>query len=177
MTVRRKLIRSQAEALLRRFTVTSAPVPVTTIARGLGAEVQFVPADDTLSGFLYRERGANRTVIGVNANHHENRQNFTVGHELGHLVLHDMEDIHVDRGFSVRLRNATSSEGTHVEEKEANLFAAEILMPAKFLKKDVQTIDAVDLDDETVIAALATKYGVSTQAMTFRLGYLGYIQL
>jgi Zn-dependent peptidase ImmA (M78 family) len=90
--------------------------------------------------------------------------------------LHNMEDVHVDRGFSVRLRNAASSEGTNIEEKEANLFAAELLMPDRFLEKDVKSIDVVDLVDESVIAKLAGKYGVSTQAMTFRLAYLNYLR-
>jgi Zn-dependent peptidase ImmA (M78 family) len=177
MTIRRKLIQLQAESLLKKFAVKHAPVPVQKIAKGVGAVVQRVPADDSLSGFIYRERASKTTVIGVNANHAPTRQHFTLGHELGHFILHDMDEVHVDRGFSVRLRNAASAEGKNVEEKEANLFAAELLMPARFLEKDILSIDAVDLDDESVIAKLAARYGVSTQAMTFRLAYLNYIRL
>ena len=33
---------------------------------------------------------------------------------------------HVDRRFEIRLRNVKSSEGADDEEKEANLFAAEL---------------------------------------------------
>lgn len=177
MTIRRKLIQSQAQSLLAKFNVKHVPVPVEKIAKGLGAIVQRIPADDSLSGFIYHERSSETTVIGVNANHPSTRQHFTLGHELGHFVLHNMEDVHVDRGFSVRLRNAASSEGTDVEEKEANLFAAELLMPARFLEKDVASVGVVDLEDESVISKLAAKYGVSTQAMTFRLAYLNYIRL
>jgi Zn-dependent peptidase ImmA (M78 family) len=36
-----------------------------------------------LSGFLYRDKG--QAVIGVNTRHHPVRQNFTIGHELGHF--------------------------------------------------------------------------------------------
>jgi Zn-dependent peptidase ImmA (M78 family) len=151
-------------------------VPVERIAKGLGTVVQRIPADDSLSGFIYHERSSNTTIIGVNANHAPTRQHFTLGHELGHFMLHNMEEVHVDRGFSVRLRNAASSEGTNVEEKEANLFAAELLMPSRFLEKDIQAIDSIDLDDESTIAKLAARYGVSTQAMTFRLAYLNYIR-
>lgn len=177
MTVRRKHIRAQATSLLKRFRVEQAPVPVEEIAHGIGALVQRVPADDDLSGFLYREPSNKAVIIGVNAKHSANRQNFTIGHELGHFVLHDIEDVHVDRGFTVRLRNATSSEGSSTEEKEANLFAAELLMPVKLIDRDIQEVDAVDLNDETVIAKFAERYGVSTQAMTFRLAYLNYIRL
>lgn len=177
MTVRRKHIRTLTETLLRRYGVKSGPVPVEQIASGEGATVRRVPADDDLSGFLYREPTNDVAIIGVNSNHGPNRQNFTIGHELAHLVLHDIDHVHVDRGFTVRLRNAASSEGRNVEEKEANLFAAELLMPARFLDRDIDRIDAVDLNDESIIAGLAVHYGVSTQAMTFRLAYLNYIRL
>jgi Zn-dependent peptidase ImmA (M78 family) len=175
--VRRKHIRGLVNELLARFGMSQAPVPVETIARSLGIAVQRTAAEDDLSGFVYRDRTEKTAVIGVNANHPRNRQNFTVAHELGHYLLHDCEGIHVDRRFHVMLRNPKSSEGTSIEEKEANLFAAELLMPVPFLEQDLAEIDAVDLEDETVIAKLARRYGVSTQAMVFRLGYLGYLRL
>ena len=177
MPVRRKHIRSLTNRLLERFGVDSAPVPVEQIAEALGATVRREAAEDELSGFLVRDRARKTAVIGVNATHHPNRQNFTVGHELGHFLLHEGDDVHVDRRFQVKLRNQVSSEGTDEEEKEANLFAAEIIMPQRLVEEDVAEIDAIDLDDEQVIADLAKLYGVSTQAMTFRLSYLGYIQL
>ena len=106
-----------------------------------------------------------------------NRRNFTAAHELGHFLLHDFDEVHVDRDFKVWLRNDASSQGTNVEEKEANLFAAELLMPAHFLARDVDNIGTIDLINEEVLQELASRYGVSTQAMTFRLAYLGCIRL
>ncbi len=175
--VRRKHVRRLALRLLSEHAIDSAPVPVADIADDLGVAVQFAPAQDDLSGFLLRDHGAKRSVIGVNSGHSESRQKFTIAHELGHFLLHDYEDIHVDRGFSVKLRSGKSSEGTDDEEKEANLFAAELLMPKHFIESDLDEIEDLDLVDEDVIAELASKYGVSTQAMTFRLSYLGYIEL
>lgn len=175
--VRRKHIRNLVRRLLAEHRVRSAPVDVPDIAMALGVEVQEEPAEGDLSGFLYRDRKRNLAIIGVNADHHPNRRNFTAAHELGHFLLHDFDDVHVDRHFKVWLRSETSSQGTDSEEKEANLFAAELLMPAHFLAKDVEEIGAIDLLDEDVLQELAAKYGVSTQAMTFRLAYLGYVQL
>jgi Zn-dependent peptidase ImmA (M78 family) len=175
--VRRKHIRSLVENLLIKHGVRSVPVPVTEIATALGVRVQQEPADDDLSGFLYRDRKRNLAIIGVNAGHHPNRQVFTAAHELGHFMLHDFDDLHVDRQLRVWLRSEVSSQGMDVEEKEANLFAAELLMPTRFLARDVDMIGTIDLEDEAVVQRLATKYGVSTQAMTFRLSYLGYVQL
>jgi Zn-dependent peptidase ImmA (M78 family) len=174
--VRRKHIRAVVEKLLSDNRIRSAPVSASDIASHLGVEVQLEAADDELSGFLYRNRNRDQAIIGVNALHHPNRQNFTTAHELGHFLLHEFDDIHVDRQFRVWLRSEASSQGTDLEEKEANLFAAELLMPEKFLVKDVQTIGTVDVLDEDVIKRIAEKYEVSTQAMTFRLAYLGYVQ-
>lgn len=176
MTVRRKHIRSIVEKLLAEHNVRSVPVDVARIARAIGVEVQEEPAEDDLSGFLYRDRKRKVAVIGVNSTHHPNRRKFTAAHELGHCLLHDFDEVHVDRQFKVWLRNEASSQGTDLEEKEANLFAAEILMPQKFLERDVQRIGTIDLMDEDVIRELAEEYGVSAQAMTFRLTYLGYVQ-
>jgi Zn-dependent peptidase ImmA (M78 family) len=50
-------------------------------------------------------------------------------------------------------------------------------MPAAFLEEDVASLEGPNLLDEDVLKPLAKKYGVSTQALTFRLGYLGYVQL
>ena len=105
------------------------------------------------------------------------RQNFTVAHELGHLLLHDQDQLHVDRAFpTVRLRDDVSSQGIDDAEKEANLFAAEILMPERFLKGDLADRSAIDLYDEEFLPELARRYGVSVQALMFRLQYLGYIE-
>jgi Zn-dependent peptidase ImmA (M78 family) len=177
MTVRRKHIRSITAKLLASHRIHSAPIAVEMIAGDLGVEIQREPADDDLSGFLYRNRKRKTAIIGVNANHHPNRQHFTIAHELGHFLLHDFDDVHVDRRFKVWLRDEESGRGIDLEEKEANLFAAELLMPAIFLKEDVKEIGVVDLDDERALAKLARRYEVSTQAMTFRLAYLGYVQL
>jgi Zn-dependent peptidase ImmA (M78 family) len=177
MSVRRKHIRTVTEQLLARHQVQSAPVPVEKIARSLGLTVRKEPTEDDLSGFLVRDRKKGTAIIGVNARHHPNRQNFTVAHELGHFLLHEGDAIHVDRRFQVKLRNEESSKGTDLEEKEANLFAAELLMPKSFLEGDLAEIGEFDLDDDATLTKLAKKYGVSTQALTIRLGYLGYVEM
>ena len=145
------------------------------IARARGARIVPESLDGDLSGFLYRD--ASQRVIGVNTQHASVRQNFTVAHELGHLLLHDQDQLHVDRAFpTVRLRDATSGDGVEDAEKEANLFAAELLMPEGFLRQDLAGHETLDLYDERLIPELAHKYNVSVQALTYRLQYLGYIE-
>ena len=54
-------------------------------------------------------------------------------------------------------------------------FAAELLMPAKFLREDVEGVELDLLGDDKFLLDLAKKYSVSLQALTFRLTYLRYI--
>jgi Zn-dependent peptidase ImmA (M78 family) len=173
--VRRKAIRALVEELLRKQNIRCAPVAVEGVTKALGVDVHEEPAEDGLSGFLYRDRRKKRAIIGVNASNVPTRKRFTTAHELGHFLLHDFDDVHIDREFKVWLRSEASSHGTDDEEKEANFFAAEFLMPAKFLAKDIKGSEPFDILDDGVIEALAKQYDVSTQAMTFRLAYLGYI--
>lgn len=177
MAVRRKHIRTTASQLLRSNRIESAPVEVERIAEYLGIRVQYETTDDDLSGFLLRDLSRDKAIIGVNAKHPDTRKRFTVAHELGHFMLHEHENLHIDKRFMIQLRDEKSSKGEFEDEKEANLFAAELLMPVDFIQADLADVNEFDLEDDDFIRDLAARYEVSSQAMTFRLSYLGYIQL
>jgi len=176
MSVRRKLVRDLTSSLLAQHNIVDAPVDVERLAQSEHVDIRKERADGDISGFLFRDRDKSTAIIGVNSRHHANRQRFTIAHELGHFMLHTMDQVHVDRGFEVRLRNDESSKGIDTDEKEANLFAAELLMPKTFLERDLANIETVDLMEEKTIKSLAEKYQVSTHAFAFRLAYLGYVQ-
>lgn len=179
MAVRRKHIRAVAETLLEKRNIVDAPVPVNIIAESLGLEVREEQADEDLSGFLYRDMEARTAIVGVNASHSSKRKRFTIAHELGHFLLHEGVTVHFDGqkpGITLNLRGVEAAMGTNDDEKEANLFAAELLMPAKFLERDLQNFNS-DLMDDNALSELAEKYNVSVQALTFRLANLGYIEL
>lgn len=163
-----------ADRVLEEQGVTRPPVPVKRLAQAAGAKIVYQPYEQEVSGFLYRDRS--RVIIGVNSGHHEHRQRFTIAHELGHYVLHELGSgvVHVDKAFRVRLRDELSTQGTDVEEIEANTFAAELLMPAEFVRRDLDVSDPFDIEDETVIKRLAGLYKVSPQALHLRLARLGY---
>lgn len=171
-------IKAQVTRLLREAGVTGPPVPVEQIARSLNAQIRHEPFSGDVSGALLRDERA--TIIGVNALHPETRQRFTIAHELGHLVFHTGHPVHFDRApFRINLRNAASSVACDPEEIEANRFAAELLMPAWMLKRDLleQEIAGVDVSDEYALETvkwLANRYQVSVQAMAIRLATLGF---
>lgn len=165
---RKRLARQEAQRLLREHSVSAAPVPVEKLARALGAIVQFGIFDDELSGFVYVKDGV--PMIGVNEGHHQNRQRFTIAHEIGHLILHKDrigESVHVDKQYPVLRRDQNSATGVESMEIEANAFAAELLMPEALLKDEANV--PIDIDDEGRITILAKRFKVSPAAMRNRL--------
>jgi Zn-dependent peptidase ImmA (M78 family) len=74
-------------------------------------------------------------------------------------------------------RDETSSLGTHWQEVQANSFAAAILMPENLvveeLKKELAFARASSRDE--LIGTLARTFGVSAEAMGYRLVNLSII--
>src|SRR5579885_2910038 len=167
--------RAQREAakLLERYG-TSVPVDVLSIAKDCGLTVRKEDLEEEVSGMLViRDDNA---VVGVNKNHHPNRQRFTAAHELGHYLLHGKAaHIFVDAS-PVFFRDEQSSEGTKTQEIVANTFAAELLMPEAALK-EILSSKPVDIYDEDEMADLAKRLKVSVQALTIRLAKLGLVSV
>lgn len=69
-------------------------------------------------------------------------------------------------------RNNASSTGEVLIEREANAFAAAILMPKELIAQEINKL--LDGDALEIITKLSKKFGVSEQAMSFRLSNLGY---
>jgi Zn-dependent peptidase ImmA (M78 family) len=153
--------------LLARQGIDTPPVAVDEVAASLGVAVRKQPLEENVSAVLVLKPGGT-PVIGVNAHHHANRQRFSIAHELGHFVLHgETSELFVDE-FMVRFRDAKSSLAIDPKEIEANTFAASLLMPEHMLRADLTKREFSALD-EAAVRSLALRYGVSEQALTFRL--------
>ena len=161
--------REQARALVEKLGLKAPPVPVEKLAKALGVRVEYNPFDDELSGMAFLRDG--KPVIGVNANHHPNRQRFTIAHELGHILLHRSRldaAVLIDKNKNFIPRDAISAEGTDPVEVEANAFASELLMPVKLVCQ-VLSESTRDLHDDEYLIALAKRFRVSLAAFQFRL--------
>lgn len=166
LRIRYPKINRLVEELLSEHHISTPPVPVDRMAEARGILVSYKTLDDDLSGFLLR--GGDRTIIGVNDAHPVERRRFTIAHELGHALLHERAELRVDHGFSVNFRSPRSSEGTSVEEVEANTFAATLLMPFRLLRRELEG-GRIDIEDDKQVGRLARRYIVSSTAMNFRL--------
>ena len=151
------------DGLLEEHGVRSAPVPVEAIATSYGISLRKGDLGD-VSGLIVRD--GSTVTIGVNAKQSPTRRRFTIAHEFGHFLLHEGLSNHVDRSYRVNFRDEDSSLAVDIDEIEANFFAANLLMPKKFLVA-VNAIEALDSDE--AVGRLAAAFKVSRHAMSLRL--------
>ncbi len=174
MAIRKKRIETLTQKILHECNVVEPPVPIEGIVKRYGLQLHFQALQSDLSGFLYREQ--ENGIIGVNSIHAKVRQRFTIAHELGHFLLHQNDSLHVDRAVHVKFRGNLSKQGIDTDEMEANLFAAEILMPQDLIVREFERNEPIDILDEDFIVQLAHQYNVSMQALILRLVNLRYIE-
>jgi Zn-dependent peptidase ImmA (M78 family) len=143
-----------------RFAAPEFPVPVERIAEDLlGLAVEESDEIDC-SGILLP---AERRIL-IRAGESEPRKRFTLAHELGHWVCQVLEG-KVAPVFC-RDTDVTLDPDGKLLESEANVFAAELLMP----EDAVRTTWRSDCEEP------AGRFGVSAEAMNWRLYSFGIVQ-
>lgn len=163
-----------AQSLIENYKL-AVPVDVNSLAEQEGILIREETLEDNVSGMLVIKD--ERSVIVVNANHHQNRQRFTIAHELGHYFLHrSFSSVFFDESL-LFFRDEKSAQGTKFQEIEANTFAAELLMPEQILRERLsqEPLDALDDVEQSALGELAAELQVSCQALTIRLTRLGLI--
>ena len=130
---------------------STPPIPVLEIAERSGVNVVFETFgshSESVSGFCDFENSR----LYVNAQDLPERQSFTMAHELGHWLLH--------RGFFLEHPDdyPVLPRFTDPKEKEANKFAACLLVPERLLRPV----------KGAAISSLASVFGVSRTMMEFR---------
>ncbi|MCP4004314.1 MAG: ImmA/IrrE family metallo-endopeptidase [bacterium] len=161
--------------LLRESGQLHAPIDVEAVAKHLGIRVEYAKFDDDCSGVLVKSDDGT-AVIGVNWDHHPNRKRFTIAHEIGHFVLKHEGGTFVDKGTYARFRDRDAYSGKVRDEREANQFAAALLMPKRLVGEVSQDERVLDPSDDEALASLARAFLVSPQAMMFRLQRLGFLK-
>ena len=136
---------------------SSPPIPVLDIAEDNGVNVVFADFgknSESVSGLCDFPNAR----IYVNEDDIPERQAFTMAHELGHWLLHRDVFLKQPELYPV-LPRFSSPDQSNILEKEANKFAATLLVPARLLKpvKDAP------------VSTLASIFGVSRTMMEFQL--------
>jgi len=153
----RSEIEDLANTLIKEAGVEEQlPVPLEKIAAYLGFETRgFTPQAENpemakISGLIDY---ASKKIL-VNASESLGRQRFTLAHEIGHAYLHKGEQAIID--YRADLDNPDSD-----KEREANQFAAALLMPREEFIEQWERL----LGNKHLLALI---FGASKQAIEIR---------
>jgi hypothetical protein len=153
-------IRRQATRLLKSASVSREPVSLRDVVSALNLELVSETREPFTSEAALEPMGDARAIV-LNGAGGSRRQRFTIAHEIGHFVLHPAR-CRPERGGAV-------NEAGRIEEREADAFAAELLMPANLVREAVR-------EQGLDVTRLADRFEVSRKAMQTRLRDLGLIE-
>lgn len=158
------------------------PINLDVVVRFLGLNVVndvTLEAQDIIGKIEFEGR---QPVISINPrqNGYLPRRRFTLAHEIGHYCLHTSAS---GEGFTDSRRTMSRTATMwDTKEREANQFAADLLMPTK----SVFEIGSKVLDENDdhgrppmsvpeFTTRMADEFGVSNEAMSYRLRGLGIL--
>jgi Zn-dependent peptidase ImmA (M78 family) len=173
-------LEERAAALLAKHGADGIPVPAEEIAVKEGAQVARNRFNGIESGFMLRDTANQVVMIGLNTRTSSRRQRCSLGHSLGHLLMHEGKII-VRQSVRLRRLEGVASAATDEQEAEANAFSAALLMPREAIIAAVGAFTSETAPDEAhfprdeMIDQLARKFDVSSEAMIFRLASLGIL--
>jgi Zn-dependent peptidase ImmA (M78 family) len=128
------LAKAKAKELWVNLCNSAIPIKLDTIVKALNISVKCENFTSTDGCARLDSNGI--AMIMYSKNSSTVRQRFTVAHELGHIVLE-----HITFGSD------SSQISSKLQEREANAFAGELLVPAsdlrKFMKGKDKTLDDV----------------------------------
>lgn len=155
-------------ALAEQLATTRFPagrVEPEEIATQEGIAFRYAPFPEEFDGILMHDGG--RFFIVCNdrrAPRGSVRSRFTFAHELGHYFLSDHRAALASGAWPAHYSRTEFTTATRVE-READLFAASLLLPGEFFRRAAADLGGTGFDR---IGALASIFGVSLTATAYR---------
>ena len=136
------------------------PIDLSLVAHRFGITIK--PTTNSYSGSAYIENG--QKIVEYNFFEPVVRSRFTIAHEIGHMLLG-----HTANGQKFRDTNRLGGSGDIELERQANAFAAELLVPEALITELVMHFRTDSVSD------LAKMFNVSSDVIGYRLSDLGLI--
>lgn len=153
------------EKILEDMGISEMPVPIAEIVEdGFGIKSLLQNLENPLEGFILKNCNLENKfktdrVISVNKNIEQKQQRFVMAHELAHYIY----DGHDQKNY---MDTYITDKHETPEEKRANEFAANLLMPRnEFLKMFLKTLN----EDVNVIEYLSDYFCVTERAIIKRV--------
>jgi Zn-dependent peptidase ImmA (M78 family) len=140
---RYKHAKAEATRVWKELLNSTVPTDLNLIIKALG--IHWEELDLKINGYSRMDTGGIFFILFRKGDLRV-KQKFTVAHELGHIMLE-----HIGIGESTMAHSHES------QEKEADTFAGELLLPSEDLKKFVKS-------SSPTLTEIAKRYGVSKDA-------------
>lgn len=179
------------QGLLDSFNLTYEEIPGLTRAAaaarlrqdGIHRDDLLADVSTELAGLIYADH--RQAFILVRKDDPVPRRRFTAAHELGHYLLHvpSQPETATEDGFvstdDAKAVAETGSEADNLQqmEIEANIFAAELLMPeARCRTIAAEVIHQQAMSERYLVIRMASEFLVSREAARWRVRNLGLLK-
>ena len=179
--VNNKIIRAGkiAKTLIKIHKITSPINIIELIKKYAILEIEYeIPFE--FDGLCFFKSGKPNVII--NGNISEARQKFTMAHELGHILIPGHKNIIACNMDNQEIDSEEDYNEQHYlylsKEREANAFAAELLMPENWIKKEIKNLNSF----KEMFSRISKLTQLSIQAITIRVipfmkpGYIVFIK-
>ena len=157
--------------LVRRRTGRKLPLDITSLVEKHGIKIVEREVERSVTGVLVID--STPVTILVNRAFDAKEQRFSLAHLLGHFVLHKkLSPMFVD--FLRPTEHKRNDRVRQSLEREADEFAAELLMPEDIIRKYVIE-KPCEVGAGSVIHPIAARFGVSELTLALRLSQFGVI--
>jgi len=141
------------EIAVKLLGITGIPANLKKLIQHFGVKAVSIEMPMSVSGMVVPDPYQERFVLAVNNRMNYYHRRFTVAHELWHIIC---------RVDSIWYRWQINANNNGQEERQANIFAAELLMPEKAVKERFES-------GERVLTEYCNFFKVSKPAMEIRL--------
>lgn len=169
----RAYINKVADAVRSTFDVAIPIDNIDSLVNKLGGSIVEKPGLDQLYDGTIKKIGDNSFEIAISPYQGDERRNFTIAHELGHLFLH--MGYLISKGTWDQQSNSYQFArfGANEQEYQANEFATALLMPQKEFKEKIEEYSSGNFVN---MAQVANYFHISISAATNHGRFLGYLQ-
>jgi Zn-dependent peptidase ImmA (M78 family)/DNA-binding XRE family transcriptional regulator len=159
-----------AQSMRRKLHADDRPLPDLRERLEIkGARIyELVVPGDAFSGFSFWHSDYGPCIL-LNTNELKGRKNFTLAHELAHLLYGFVSSL-----CYIPVRFGAIQDST---ESKANQFAIELLLPEMSVNEDFSKRNLSITPSPKELGYMANKWGTSIQALGYRLEKLGLIQV
>lgn len=159
-----------AQGIRQQYDLKNKPISdLRALLENYGARIFEIPIpNDELSGFSFWHKKYGPCIL-INAKDVKGRKNFTLAHELAHLLY--------SHGSAACYIPSDISRAHERVERKANQFASELLLPEKGVVNDFKIRNLPRKPSEKQLRQMSIKWGVSIQALGYRLEGLGLVNV